>query len=508
VAPRLEELVDLGALPLTGPLSRDASDGVFTPGEWMALLGPGIARKDASVSIAGAPVPVAAYLEKGLIVRVPRGLSPRTPLSVTVSTQRGQSARGFRYVSHVVVSDVSGNALRFLPMAADADKLFLEPYDLELTRVRKHVFSADGGLVYAVQAHGEAEAGTYTLATVHAGAPGHPALLDRVPVRLSAVPQDLVMAGARRQLWLLSQRELVVFDLVQAAHPRELARVSFAEGTAWSLASLAGDTRAVVLERDHNLLWLFDMSGPRPMLVHSEELAPVGMPRASLRVLADPRDPTRFWLLQGKSLGRFAKRVHTLLTPLRGVIQQAKSAVGLSVPPPETRASTDNDRAPAPPARILAFVLGDTLRLERELALPDASVPLFMSLGRDGRLLVSVISADTTELETLGDNPANLPHLTSWLGRTLQFGRVLAIDPTGVRGPESLAQGMAMFFEVDQLPDGQLVASVMRLGVKAIPPGLNIDWNIEAPHLQAVAMRSLSWTFVLPPYVSPPVSVQ
>jgi hypothetical protein len=48
----------------------------------------------------------------------------------------------------------------------------------------------------------------------------------------------------------------------------------------------------------------------------------------------------------------------------------------------------------------------------------------------------------------------------------------------------------------------------MRLGVKAIPPGLNIDWNIEAPHVQTVAMRSLSWTFVLPPYVSPPVSVQ
>src|SRR5688572_5903491 len=77
--PRIETVVDLGALPLAtvGKLSREHHDGVFTPGEWMAVLGPGLAREGVRVHVGGRAVDVAGFVEGGLLLRVPRGLSPR-----------------------------------------------------------------------------------------------------------------------------------------------------------------------------------------------------------------------------------------------------------------------------------------------------------------------------------------------------------------------------------------------------------------------------------------------
>jgi len=512
VAPRIEEVLDLGALPLAseGSLSLEHSDGLFTPGEWAVLLGPGLARTDARVDIAGLDVPVMDYVNRGLLVRVPRGLSTREAQRVRVTTSLGRAEHELPYASHVVVSDVSGNRLRFLRMSRKAERLFEKPYDLALPRVRKHVFSADGGLVYAVQAHADEDDGKYSLATVHVGAAKRAAQIGTLHLALSGVPLDLVAVPGRFQLWLLTQRELVVLDVQDPLAPREITRVALPEGTPWSLAALAYGVRAAVLEREHNVLWLFDMTAPVPSIVQSLALPPAGVPRASIAILSDRHDPQRLWVLQGRSLARLSQRADSKIREARSTIDRARAAVGLGptevAPEP---ASPDGERdVSAAKARVLGLTLTRELTVDRELPLPDAFLPLFLRSGSDGRLLVSGITSDATRLEDFGDTRADLKRLTSWLSGTTQFGRVIAVDPTGSRAPETLVQGMAMFFDVDQLADGKLVYSAMRLGVHLLPPGIGIAWKIESPHLDAVGIRTLSWTFLLPPYVSPPVVVQ
>ncbi|MFT3926393.1 MAG: hypothetical protein QM778_27865 [Myxococcales bacterium] len=512
VPPQIEQAVDLGALPLpaSGPLSTELGDRVFTPGEWVAVLGTGLARSDAQVRVGGRPLPIEGYLENGLLVRVPRGLPPRAKHTLEVQTARGHAAQPIHFASYVVVSDVSGNKLRFLRMSSEAKRLFEEPQDLPLTRVRKHVFSPDGGLIYAVQAHAAEHDGRYALAVVHAGAAEHPVQLTSVSLPLSGVPVDLVAAHSRRQLWLLTQRELVVLDVSDPLSPRESARVALPAGTPWSLAALEGDTRAAVLEREGNQLWFFDMTGAPPRLAWTFALPPEHTARASIALLADRADTQRLWVLQGRSLARLAGRADKLVDSIRSPIERAKEAIGLGAPQPEVEPQeAPSESEPAPPARVLGLILAGDAQpvIERELALPEAFVPLMLRAGVDGRLLVSGISSDAAKLQSVGDAP-NLSNITAWLLGSVQFGRVVAVDPAQVRETETLAQGMAMFFDVDQLADGQLVYSVMRFGVHGLPPGIGVHWRIEAPHLDAVGIRKLSWTAVLPPYVSPPVGVQ
>ena len=243
--------------------------------------------------------------------------------------------------------------------------------------------------------------------------------------------------------------------------------------------------------------------------MQSLSLEPLGMARASISLLSSERDPTALWVLQGRSLGRVAGRVHHALGSVHNALQQAKSALGLHAPPAPREPSDERDPgAPAPPARVLALRLDGALRVEHELPLPEASVPLFLSMASDGRLLVSLVSSDAAHVEALAGLVPDLSSLAAYTRGTLQLGRVVALDPRGTRAAEPLLQGMAMFFDVEQLPDGQLVCSVMRLGASGFPPGLGVRWSIEAPHLDAVAVRTLSWTFLLPPYVSPPLSLQ
>jgi hypothetical protein len=504
VPPRIEAMVDLGALPpaSSGELSREASDEVFTPGEYAAVLGPGLARADARVTVAGQALPVAGFVEGGLLVRMPRGLSPRARQTLEVVTPAGRAQQSFHYASHVVVSDVSGNHLRFMRMSPEAEKLFDDTYDLELTRVRAHAFSPDGGLVYAVQAHAE----QFALATVHIAAAEHPAVVGTLSLTVKGVPQELVAAPTRGQLWLLTATELVTLDVSNATKPREIGRLALPEGTPESLAVLAEGGFAAVLEREKNLVWLFDMQGPAPQLAQALQLPPEGTARASLGLLADRTDARRLWVLQGRSLSRLSGRTGSAAGKLSGSLDRAKAAIGWgqapSTPEPEPEAKPE----PEVPTRVLGLTLGSALALDKELPLPPAFLPLFLRASSDGRLLVSGITSDAARLQGFGESGADLKGVSSLLLGSTQFGRVVAIDPSGQREPETLIQGMAMYFDIDQLPDGQLVCSTMRIGVSL--GGIGIDWRIEAPRLDAVKVRTLAWTFVLPPYVSPPVSVQ
>src|SRR5687767_8675234 len=70
-APSLDQVIDLGAMPIVpeGLIAPLHSDGVITPGEWLALVGDELGA-DPRVSIGGRRAKVEGYLEGGsLLVR-------------------------------------------------------------------------------------------------------------------------------------------------------------------------------------------------------------------------------------------------------------------------------------------------------------------------------------------------------------------------------------------------------------------------------------------------------
>src|SRR5262245_51050138 len=76
--PSLDKAIDLGSLPLAeqGLLGMLDSDGVLTPGEWVALIGSELGPSP-TVTLGGRPMAIGGYLEQDwLLVRVPRGVAP------------------------------------------------------------------------------------------------------------------------------------------------------------------------------------------------------------------------------------------------------------------------------------------------------------------------------------------------------------------------------------------------------------------------------------------------
>ena len=66
-----------------------------------------------------------------------------------------------------------------------------------------------------------------------------------------------------------------------------------------------------------------------------------------------------------------------------------------------------------------------------------------------------------------------------------------------------------VFFGVDRIPQGGPLMTVgMRIGPRFLPPSIGIDWRLEAEEQGSTALRSMSWTSWLPPYLAPELTIQ
>jgi hypothetical protein len=207
-APSIARLLDLGVSPVpsTGPIDTRESDKVFTPGEWMAVLGENL-DATSTVTVDGKQIPVEGYLKGGsLLLRVPRGFSPRAVHQLVVTTKAGKAAAPLSITSYIVVASPNGNVLELLPLSPESKgTLDQSPKELAVEWARGHVLSPDGGWLFIVESpQSETDPATQQasyparLRAFQLGAPSGPRVAWETRVVLSCAPTALAMLGPNR----------------------------------------------------------------------------------------------------------------------------------------------------------------------------------------------------------------------------------------------------------------------------------------------------------------------
>ena len=520
-APAIDRLVDLGgwSLPESGQLSQEDSDGVLTPGEWVAVLGRDLdAGSKSSVTIDGNAVAIRGHLQGGsLLVQVPRKLAPRRGHKLAVTTPSGTASIDFQVRSYVVVGDTDGKTVRFLPMEPDGKSMISKSaVDLEFNGAHLHTLSPGGAWLYILQETGLlGQSGPITadIAVVHMGARKRPRMIGSFSVRSVSPPTALTMVD-ENTLLVLGENDLLVCDttggrIVPGASlplPRAPGKSLYVD-----VLAVPGRSAAVVLEAYGNAVTLIDLSDLRqPRVVNTLSTGETKDIPWSVNLAPDPDDPTGFWLLQGpnlrisgEKLGRFADRLAA----------KTKAALGMKAPAPAPTA-TPTDAEQNKGARLVHLrAVAGFLEIARadERALPDDFLPFYVLSQPKGEFLVTGVSSDVFRFAGIPRSFDGMKTVVDVLANSLQFGRVLRLRKAG---PDEWAiKGPTLYFNLDTLTDGTMVYSTIQPGVSVLPPSLDVHWGVDASGPSATGrdfrdLNELEWTALLPPYTFGLLSVQ
>lgn len=536
--PTIDRTQDLGGLPLPslGPISTEQSDGLYTPGEWIALHGKHLGPST-KVTIGGQPAQVLGFLEGGaLLARMPRGVVPGSQ-TLSVDNGIGSAQVSIPTAIYAFGGDAQGNSVRIRRMSGQSDSaLDQESFDVAFPLARFVALSSDGGSLYVLQEPtGELEpadpSSGYSassgqpgaarqvseLLSIHLGAKGGPQVVTRLPLALQGKPTGLKL-GPFGQLVVLQARQLTVVETAGPGQLRPLAQLPLAspqEERALIDAEFIGDGQLLtVLEAYTNQLHLIDLHQPsQPQLVGGVALSQAYDQPFSID-LAPGDDADSVWVLQGPNFRLAGKR---LTDGLGGVWRDAKAlelraagktlgqtVVGAAMLPNESLTRLEQVR-----------LTGGALTVVKSLPLPPDVFPFFVQPDYRGSLFVSGINRKNqfTDLE------ASLDGVRRVLGAvkdTAQLGVVLKVGAeTGT--VTTALQGMAIYYDLALLPSGELLTSTVRLGAGYIPPRVTLDWGLEVPGRSFAKLREVANTGLkitdavqrlLPPYRYERIGVQ
>lgn len=524
--PSIEGVTDLGslALPAQGDLASMHSDGLLTPGEWMAVRGRNLVA-GSELTLGGRSLPVAGHGQGGsLLARVPRGLSPRTRHRLEVRTPQGSASLDLTIQSHLVVGDTDGKRVRFLPLRPDTEQtLERAPLELGVEEGFLHALRPDGGILYVLQRLGEpgAEGEASSLqgsqiVVVHMGAAKGPKPVATFGVQTPGTPTAMLMVEAHT-LAILSERHVTLVDTTQLGQERVLATLALPVPESgqrpiqYDDLVLLKDRRAVVaLEVHGNTLCLINLDDLRAPRV--EATLPLLEQRKlpyTIDLATDPEDPTSLWVLQGANFRVAQSRG-------RGVLGKARSKVGglwnsvlrkgeqAPEPPP---VEPDPAELKAHPSRLLRVrVEGTRLQVAETRPLPPDFFPFFVLPEKGDRQLISGVNGHVLRFGKLPLSMEGLQKALTVLADSTQFGRLVRIRKD--QEPETVLQGISLFFGMDSLPDGTPVFSLLRPAVRVLPPSIAVDWGIEALGQGYVSLDSLGWGKLIPPYSLGMIEVQ
>ena len=520
--PVIEGLVDLGgrALPDAGPLSRDDSDGVLTPGEWVAVLGRQLdAGAATQVTVDGKPIGVKGHLQGGsLLVQVPRHLGARKKHVLAVATPAGASYVSFTIKSYVVVGDIDGKSVHFLPIDARAKTVLSKSaLDLDVKSAYLHALSPSGGWLYIVQSLGQKtqqNSLVSEIVVVHMGASGGPSRLGTFPVRSAALPTSVTMLDDNT-LVLLTEGELLVCD-VRGGKVALVARVDLPRGKEKSLyadvEAFSARPAVAVLEAFGNVVLLVDLSDVRaPRLLGSVATSgEKGVPW-SIDLVPDPADGNSVWLLQGPNLrmsgDKVSRYVDSVATAIKAKLGMGKPATAAEPSLPSAAPSEQESHG-----RLVQLRTdGSSLQLAAERALPNDFFPFYLSPQANGEWLVSGVSSDVFRFAGLPRSLDGVKSAVDVLTGSIQFGHILRLRDGSAT--ESVVKGPALYFNMDTLADGTMVYSVIRPGFSVLPPSLNVEWGVESVGTLDAdqdyrSLVELEWEAIIPPYTFGMLSVQ
>lgn len=538
--PSIERTQDLGGLPLpaVGQLSVEHSDGLYTPGEWIAVHGQNLTA-DSRIVIGGRAAQVAGFLEGGaLLTRLPRGVPPG-PQMVQIDNGMGTAKTSILTAVYAFGGDAQGNAVRIRRMVAqgtDGSDFEDVAFDVLFPLARFVALSPDGAILYVLQeptselaqpeSTDSSSAATPADATktvvsellvLHLGGKGGPRALQRMPLALQGKPTGLVV-GPFGQLVVLQKRQLTVVDASTplALHPLAQLPLAAPEQERELIdAEFVGDGRQLaVLEAFANQIHLIDLHQPSlPQVVTGISLSQAYEQPFSID-LALGADGQSLWVLQGPNLRLAGKR---LVDGLSGAWRDVKAmelkaagktlgqtAVGTAMLPSESLSRLQ-----------LVQLIEGQLQVVKSIPLPPEVFPFFVQPDYQGSLYVSGVNRKNqfTDLEA---SLAGVGKLLGALKNTAQLGLVLKVSAdTGA--VTTAVQGVAIYYDLALLPTGQILTSTVRLGPGYIPPRLTLDWGFEVPGRSFAKLREVANTGLkitdavqrmLPPYRYERIGVQ
>ena len=478
--PKLDAVVDLGALPLPaqGQLSDADSDGKMSSGEWIALRGSGLSG--AAVSVDGQAVTVQGYLEDGLLVRWPTGLLPKASHEVQVKTASGVDAAKASSISYLVGSDTTAGQVRFLRVVPGAKKFVDRSREtVPLERALYHAHSADGGLLYALGISGLREEGgrpvfECALKVIHLGAKQRPKAIKTITLTTQGQPAALSVDA--NHAVILSSGALEVLSLKDPLAPAPAGRIELprtTERTRYVALDFVGPSKVAVLDAYENRVQLISLEGTA--LGPSFPVGPSGV-AASLDLVA--REDA-VWVLQGPSL--------------RGATEKLGGLIGLKRP----------EESPAKvSSRLVKVPLSGGAN--QPIALPEDVVPLFLAKDGQGGFLVSGVHGELLDFAKVDASLDGAGRVLGWLKDSFQLGRVLRISKEGQ--VQTALRGVSVFLHVSALADGRVLYSGMRLGARLSAPFVGVNWGIGVEGVGHVSLRKLGYKFLLPPYAYGDVS--
>lgn len=506
--PRIDRLVDLGALPSSGEgdLDQSESDGRFFPGERVAVIGRGL--HGVALELDGEPLPAIGYLEGGsVVVRLPPSLSPRRDHRLTA----GDASTTFASSLYVIGSDTAGDALRFLRVGPPGPKKRVEDPNLSVEQPRSlfHALSPDASLLYALgieekRGRGKDAVFVAEIGTIHLGAGGGPKRVGTTRLELSTQPTGIAVRGAL--MVVLSNDELVTLSLRDPLGPKELGRVSIAnkDNDRHIDLLLLGDT-AVLLEVTDNRVQTVSLASPaEPVVTGSLLLGPAeGFP-FSTDLIPDPTDPAAFYVLQGVNVRTATRKVSEGRDGLVGLGKKGWDA--LTGGDAEETPEAPTFRVPKRGRLVRVRMVERSLTKDGMIELPEDFVGMFAVPGEDGAFYVSGVAPGALDAEKLDASLDGAAQILRFLKDSVQLGKIVRVDRTGES--ETVVQGVSVFFDLDLLPEGKLVYSGMRLSGRLSPPFVGVNWGVGLEGGYFYGVNKLDTDYFIPPYTYGQVSVQ
>jgi hypothetical protein len=500
-APRIDRLVDLGALPLgeAGELDLTNHDERFTPSEWVAVVGSGL--HGAALSLDGAALPIGGYLEGGsVLVRLPAELTPAKH-TLLAKTADGASEASFDSLTYVIGSDTDGNSIRFLRIGAAGKDRVDDP---ELSVAQKgtlyHAFSPDGSILYSLGLSAKKQEGksisfVTELALIHLGAANKPQSIGSTSFTMSSHPSGIAITRDGLML-ILGTHELVLFTLEDPRSPQQIGALSLSsdpQDRFLEMALLREGRAVALLEVTDNRTVVVSLEDPKqPRAIAELDLGPAKDAPFSVDLSADPTDPNAFFVLQGLNLRLGGKKIEEGQGAIAGLIGMAERK--------EEKPAYELPKK----GRLVGVRLGEgVLEKTSELPLPDEFLPLFCVPSPDGRFYVSGVSPGALETSSF---EAAATSLLGFVKDTVQLGKIASIDRSG--GSSIAVQGVAVFFDVDLLPNGELIYSGMRITGKVLPPFVAVKWGVGVGRSGFYGLHEVDYGYVVPPYTYGQVSVQ
>lgn len=493
-SPSILGLQDAGSLPLQvgGALSKSVSDGRYSPGEWLLVMGKNLGVK--TLQIDGKTVPVDFYWTGSPVVKIPTGLLPLQKHQLVIDNGQGRASTGFHSSHYIVATDTDGKQRHLIRTNPDEEGGVEEEWIAlasDAERPLFTLFSPDSAFLYTVNIDSrvedddtrEANAYVMDVRVFHAAAPNAPEQIKQFSVTVDSSPIDATM-GADGTLVILGKHSFTVVDASNPLALVETKRVWLANSgedktTYVDVIFFNGGANLAVLETYSNQVFVYDTQGWQRQAVL--DLLPAKSIALSVDLEPDPLDPSRFWALVGPNYRLSGSKL----------VDQYKKWV--------KRQAIPEDKVSVHQLVQLRYADNQLSELRRHELDRDYAA-YFVHADATGDLVIT-----TTKMKFLTEDMNDkstkemLKMTKEIVWDALSFGRVVKVNATS-GAMETLSSGVGIYYDLELIPGIGHVWSLLKFGPSFSMPFITPNWGIGISSTGTYAKRKMNKYAIFPPY--------